>query len=379
MKNILSIGIMSGTSLDALDAALVSFTPGLKDMRLKAFVSVPFSTALKKLILKNSYQYTSSITEICDLNIYHALLAADAVKKLLKKAHVAAGRVSVIGYHGQTIQHRPNEHRFIDRKITSTLQLGDGATLAALTQIPVVNNFRTKDMAYGGSGAPLVPFAHRVLFSSKKARIAVHNLGGISNLTYISARRVLGFDTGPGNMLIDGLMGHLFNRPYDKDGLVAKKGKVWQEAASKFLAHAYFERQPPKSTGREEFGGPFIRQWLNYAKVNRMKKEDLIATATYFTAKTIADAYKKFVIPHGLDEVIFCGGGAKNKHLLRLITDKLPVPVTTTAKYGYDVQTIEAAAFAILGYLGFTRKPNHIAELTGAKSASSLGQICWPD
>jgi anhydro-N-acetylmuramic acid kinase len=313
------------------------------------------------------------------LNIYHALLAADAVKKLLKKAPVTAGRVSVIGYHGQTIQHRPNEHHFIDRKITSTLQLGDGATLAALTQIPVVNNFRTKDMAYGGSGAPLVPFAHRVLFLGKKTRIAVHNLGGISNLTYISSQRVLGFDTGPGNMLIDGLMGHLFNRPYDKDGLVAKKGKVWKEAVSKFLAHAYFERQPPKSTGREEFGGPFIRQWLSYAKVNRMKKEDLIATATYFTAKTIVDAYKKFIIPHGLDEVIFCGGGAKNQYLLKLIAEKLPVPMTTTAKYGYDVQTIEAAAFAILGYLGLTRKPNHIAELTGAKSASSLGQISWPD
>lgn len=373
----LAIGIMSGTSLDAIDAVLVELLPNLKAANVLAFHSRKFHPDLRKLILKNNYPGTSSIVEICDLNIYLSHVAAKLVKGLLKKAKVLPSKVTCIGYHGQTVQHLPEPHAVLDQKIRSTLQIGDGPTLAALTGIPVVNNFRTKDMANGGGGAPLVPLVHKILFAKDKRKIAVHNLGGISNLTYLSPKKIMGFDTGPANMLIDGLMGHLFNQSFDRGGQMAAKGKIHQPLATKFLFNEYFLKAPPKSTGREAFGGPFIRQWLNSGR--GLKPEDLVATATYFTALTIIDAYKRFILPHGLDEITFCGGGAHNPVLIKTIQAALAIPCTTTAKYGIDPQAIECVVFALLGTLGFKRRINQIAELTGAVKASSLGQVSWPD
>ena len=367
-----AIGIMSGTSADGLDAALVSFCSdgdSVSKVQLVDFVSHSYQARIRALLLKNMEAKTSSVAEICDLNILLSQLAAKLVKKLLVRQKLAAVQVSVIGYHGQTMQHRPETH--------ATLQIGDGPTLAYLTEIPVVNNFRTKDMAAGGQGAPLVPFAHRLLFGEFKNKIAIHNLGGISNITYLSPQKQLAFDTGPANMLIDALAQKLFQKKFDKSGALARRGHVDANLVKSFLCDAFFAKKPPKSTGREAYGATYAVRWLKQAQKMKLTPIDLLATATQFTAESIALAYQRFILPYGLDQVVFCGGGAKNTYLISLIKKLLPVPVLLTSDYGLAPQSIEAIAFALLGYFALLGKPNQIAALTGGRHDLSLGQIAF--
>lgn len=380
MKHV--IGIMCGTSMDALDASLVAVDEGLNHTRSVAFLSQPLPRRLRTALLKNSRDDTVLLAEICDLNIRLAHEAAAVVKRLCKRAGVPGGKIAVIGYHGHTLWHGQN-HLFLGAKMRATLQIGDGPTLAALTGIPVVNNFRTKDLVNGGCGAPLVPFAHRVLFGgrlgAKGRRIAVNNLGGISNLTYLSKQRLLGFDTGPGNMLIDSLMRRFYRRAFDENGRVAASGESDETLVKEFLHHPYCRLPPPKSTGREVFGDVFADAFARRAKRRGLRSADAIATATALTVATIARAYHDFVLPLGLDEAVFCGGGTRNAFLMRLLANSLPVPVVTSQVYGLDPQAVEAISFALLGYLGFTRRVNQIGALTGSRKSLSLGQISWPD
>lgn len=376
------IGIMCGTSMDALDASLIAIDEGLRRLRPVKFLSQTLTRSLRTALLKNSRNDTAALSEISDLNIRLAQEAAAVVKRLCKRAGVPSAKIAVIGYHGHTLWHA-HSHRFLGAKMRSTLQIGDGPTLAALTGIPVVNGFRTKDLVNGGCGAPLVPFAHRVMFGGRRGakgrRIAVNNLGGISNLTYLSKKKLLGFDTGPGNMLIDSLMRRYYRRAFDENGRVAAAGESDETLVQKFLHHPYFRLRPPKSTGREIFGEGFADEFARLAKRQGLKSADAIATATVFTAATIARAYRDFVLPLGLDEAVFCGGGTRNAFLMGLLANLLPVPVVTSESYGFDPQAVEAISFALLGYLGFTRRVNQIGGLTGSRKSLSLGQISWPD
>ncbi len=365
----LILGIMSGTSMDALDAALVAYRAG--EVELLAFATQKYLAPFREKLLRNAHPGTSSVAALAELNVELSRLAASLVAQVLQTAAKKKTEIECVGYHGQTLWHDPSQG--------VTLQIGDGPTLAALTGIPVVNNFRTKDMAYGGQGAPLVPFAQKILFQKHlHEKIAVHNLGGISNLSYFSPSQSLAFDTGPANLLLDGLAQRLFGQDFDKDGRIARSGTVNESLLQSFLSEPYFRREPPKSTGREMFGADFLETWLKTASTQKVNPADVIATATELTVRTIGRAYEDFVLSWGLDRVILCGGGAKNSFLVERLTKVLPVPVTTSAEYGIDPQTVEAACFAILGHLGFNGKINQMAELTGTRVASSLGQISYP-
>lgn len=370
-----AIGLMSGTSVDALDAALISFQDHFQNLQLIDFQSLKFSSQLKKTILKNMSAKSSSVVEICELNMQLSVLAAKIVKRVLEKARMKPQRISVIGYHGQTLHHLPQKQR---SQIGSTLQIGDGPVLAHLTGIPVVNNFRTKDMANGGEGAPLVPYAHSVLFGKQKKNVAIQNIGGISNVTYLGQKTKLAFDTGPGNMLIDGLMQELYRKPFDASGRVAKKGRIDNHLANDFLKDSYLKKAPPKSTGRERYGLEYAQKWLKKARDRQLPKKDIIATATNFTAKSIFLNYEKFLPLKKINQMIVCGGGSKNQTLLSHLKDLFDFPIVTSQEYGFDPQTIEAISFAILGYQALQQRVNQFAKLTGGKSDLSLGQISYP-
>jgi anhydro-N-acetylmuramic acid kinase len=363
--------------MDALDAVLISLQGWGRCPRLVAFRSRPLTSALRRQLLRVAHNESVSIAMLCDLNIRVAYEAAAVVKSLLLPH--PRKRVAVIGYHGHTLWHAPVPHLFMGQRLRSTFQIGDGPILAAVTGIPVVNNFRSKDLVHGGSGAPLVPFAHRLLFARAGKNIAVHNIGGIANLTYLSLKRPLACDTGPGNMLIDGLMRELYGRHCDRDGAIASRGDADLTLLKRLLDQRYFKTPPPKSTGREAFGAGYQTAFLKSARRRGLTKPDIIATATALTAASITQAYRDFVLPYGLDEIILCGGGAKNRFLVSLIAASLPLPVHTSAAYGWDPQHVEAVAFAILGYLAINHRVNQIGALTGSRKSLSLGQISYPD
>ena len=366
-----AIGIMSGTSVDAMDVALIEFSPQFLTVRVVAFASQKFTPELRAKILRSVDGHSSSVVEIAELNVELPRLAADGVKSVLQQAAKKPSEVICIGFHGQTIWHDP--------EFGTSLQIGDGPTLAALTGIPVANNFRTKDMAYGGQGAPLMPFAHKILFhKNPHEKLAVHNLGGISNPTYFSENLNLAFDTGPCNMLLDGLASELLQQPYDAQGTVASKGQVITPWVAEFLQDPYFKLTPPKSTGREKFGKEFLNSWLHKIQSEKTSEADALATATEFVAQSIVQAYQDFILPKGLDRIIFCGGGVYNLHLLQRLKACLPVQVEDCLVNGFDPQTVESVGFAILGFFAFERKANQIHGLTGSPNASCLGQICYP-
>lgn len=377
-----SIGLMSGTSLDGMDAVLLQHSADLTHITFVNSSSQKFSVALQNILQKNCHPQTSSVAEISDLHFYLAELAAKLVKKLLYKTKKRAEQIQVIGFHGQTLHHLPTPHRFLNHtQQRSTFQIGDGPYLSALTGIPVVNNFRTKDFASGGCGAPLVPFAHHVLFSPQNKKMAVHNLGGISNVSYFNKTKKIAFDTGPCNMLLDGLTKKLFSLPFDKFGRMAQKGERHTAVVEHFLQHPFFKKKPPKSTGREDFGDTFVQNWLKLMKQKKMTPHNLLATATEFVASTIFLSYQKNILSHGLDEIIFCGGGANNHFLLKRLEFyflKHQVKISTSQAFGFAVQDVEAASFAVLAFLALHQKINQYAELTGSKISRSLGQISYP-
>lgn len=367
-----AFGIMSGTSLDALDVGLFAFEEHFKKWHVQAFQSRSFTPAFKTKILNNTQVQSSSVQDIAELNVELSRLSGDVVLNILKQEGLQPSQVHCIGYHGQTVWHDP--------VFGTTLQLGDGPTLARITQIPVVNNFRTLDMAYGGQGAPLMPFAHKILFNiDAKENIAVHNLGGISNPSYWGVSQQLAFDTGPCNILLDTLSAELLHKPYDAEGQTARRGTVCDPLWQHFLNHPYFKKQPPKSTGRELFGSEYASQWLERIHHYGLTSEEALATAVTFVVETIKQAYQDFILPHGLDKIIFCGGGVKNLFLLEKLRLALPTTqILTSQDLGFDPQVVECAGFAIMGTLGFERKINHIARLTHASHDLSLGQICYP-
>jgi anhydro-N-acetylmuramic acid kinase len=283
--------------------------------------------------------------------------------------------VEAVASHGQTIYHIPPER---GRK-GSTLQIGEAAVIAQRTGVKVVSDFRTADMALGGQGAPLVPFADHVLFRDR-ATCCAQNLGGIANVTVVTEKRedVFAFDTGPGGCLIDEAMRALFGKPFDRGGRVARKGTPDRRLLERLLGHPYFAKRPPKSTGRETFGIAMLKPILNHTRKSR--PEDVVATLTRLTARSIGDAYERFILKeHYIEEVILSGGGAKNSFMVELLREELsPLKITLIDELGIPAEAKEAMSFAILARETLAGRPSSLPRATCASRAAVLGKITQP-
>lgn len=375
------VGLMSGTSGDGVDAALVDIRGTGHDLKVKplAFVSCSYPAGLQQRILAASARGT--VSEICHLNVVLGEWFARAALRVIKQAGLDPAKIDLVGSHGQTIHHLPNE---VDEPgigpVRSTMQIAEPAVIAERTGIPTVANFRPRDMAAGGQGAPLTPYAHSVLLRDRKRSRLVVNLGGIGNVTYLPAGKgleaVLAFDTGPGNMAMDGVVRRLTKgrETMDRNGRLAAKGKVAVGLLAKLLAHPYVKRAPPKSTGREEFGDAFVEQLLAAGKVHRLKPEDLLATCSLFTAITLGSARRWLGGP--VDEVIVGGGGVRNRVLMSNLSSVFsPVPVRTFESAGWESKAFEAVAFAVLAYQTFQGTCANVPAVTGAAHPVVLGTL----
>jgi anhydro-N-acetylmuramic acid kinase len=369
-------GLMSGTSADGVDAAIIEINKG--KVKLLAFDIFKYPEQVRKHILEISEQKTCKAEDISQLNFVIGNLFADAVIKLCRKSQIGLKTISLIGSHGQTIYHNPKG------KIRSTLQIGESSVIAYKTGITTVSDFRTKDVAADGQGAPLVPFADYRLFRDRRKNRAVQNIGGIANVTFLPANcklnDVIAFDTGPGNMIIDRII-NIYSKGklhYDKNGKIAAEGKINEKLLNEMMKHSFLRKLPPKSTGREEFGEIYTNDLIKKAKKLSMSFKDILATATAFTVVSIADAYKRF-LPKMPDEIILCGGGARNKTLTNML--KIDLKKTTirfSDDFGINCDAKEAVSFAILAWANVKGIKNNIPAVTGAKESLVLGKIVLP-
>jgi len=368
------IGLMSGTSADGIDAALVEIRghgPSIA-VQLLAFTSVPYSRKFQTRILYTCESGTGP--EVCDLDVTLGERFATAALKLIRLSGLTEGDIHLIGSHGQTLYHHPRApHR-------STLQIGEPSIIAERTGVTTVADFRPRDMAARGEGAPLTPYAHHILFQhATKSRLIV-NLGGICNVTYIPSKSTGGtiaaFDVGPGNMIINSAITHITKGKarHDTGGSTAAKGRVDHTLLATLLKHPFLKRRPPKSTGREEFGDTYVQRLMREAKQRKMKNEDFLATMTTFTAQAASTSQRFLQGP--MDEVILAGGGTRNRTLVKdFCTAFFPTPVKTTETYGWDSKAIEAISFAILAYQTLHGTPNNLPSVTGARHAVVMGKI----
>jgi anhydro-N-acetylmuramic acid kinase len=374
-------GLMSGTSADGVDVAIVDIAG--RDVRLLAFDTFAYSAAMRRSILALCRPETARLDELCHYN--HALgeVFADAVVKLCDNNGIPRASIDVIGSHGQTVYHDPRGRRFGGRTVRSTLQLGEPSRIAHRTGITTVADFRPRDMAAGGEGAPLVPYADEVLFRDERLCRAVQNIGGIANVTFLppsgssTQEGVFAFDTGPGNMVIDGVVRLITGgkRHYDRNGAMASKGMVHEKLLKEMLRHRFFRRRPPKSTGREAFGQQYCEWFHKRACKERLALEDMVATATAFTASTIARAYRT-LLPRLPDETILCGGGAHNTTLVHMLQQRLEgVRIRSTDEFGISVDAKEAVSFAVLAYATIKGIANNVPRATGAEGPVVLGKI----
>ncbi|NLZ05650.1 MAG: anhydro-N-acetylmuramic acid kinase [Phycisphaerae bacterium] len=378
-KNIRVAGLMSGTSVDGVDVAIVDIRDA--KVRLVAFDVFPYKPALRAEILALCHPDSARVDRICHLNHVLGEAFAEAVLKLCRRCGIAADSINLIGSHGQTIWHQPQGGRYGGRTIRSTLQIGEPSVIAQRTGITTVADFRPRDMAAGGQGAPLVPYADYVLFRDAKVSRAVQNIGGIANVTFLPracrSDEVLAFDTGPGNMVIDGIvrLATRGRRHFDRGGAMAARGKVDETLLREMLKHPFLRRKPPKSTGREEFGQAYS-EWLGQKSRKRgLAPGDMVATVTAFTARTIADAYRRF-LPAMPDEMVLAGGGAHNRTLVRMLRRELTaVKIRTTDEFGIDVDAREAVAFAVLAWATICGTANNVPSATGAAEPVVLGKI----
>ncbi len=371
-------GLMSGTSADGVDVAIVDIDT--KKVSVPAFDTFPFSSKLRSSILQLCDGRSGSVADICHLNFVLGLVFAESIRKLCKKSGIDLNSIDLIGSHGQTIYHNPRGRRFGRQIIRSTLQIGEPSVITQRTGITTVADFRPRDMAADGQGAPLVPFADYFLFRDKHRNRAVQNIGGIANLTYLpadcGAGDIIAFDTGPGNMIMDGIVTILSRgrQKFDRGGKVAARGKVDKTILNDLLKHSFFSRRPPKSTGREEFGSQYCG--VLYRKMKRtMTVEDIMATVTNFTAASIVQAYLKF-LPQMPDEVILCGGGAHNMTLFKILQQSLGgSKVLLSDDFGIDSDAKEAISFAILAYATIKGVADNVPSATGAMRPLILGKI----
>lgn len=371
-------GIMSGTSLNGIDVALVQLSGSGWKLKVKpvAFRSQPYPKAVRDALLAVS-NTTCHTGDIARLNILLPELYAEAVQKLCQRESI--GQVDLVGCHGQTIFHQGAPAKYLGRRIAATLQLGDGCHLAERLGVPVISDFRQRDMAAGGNGAPLAPYFDYLMFRhAKRGRVAL-NLGGIGNLTAIppgaAPADVVAFDTGPGNMVMDQLVArHTGGRLiYDRDAKFGRQGHAHLELVDQLLRDRFYRQAPPKSAGREQYGVEFVERLLKW----ELPMVDLIATATAFTAATVAAQIDRFVRPSmPIDDLIVGGGGAQNPLLMAYLEGFLPgTRLTTTAEFGFGADAKEAIFFAVLAYERWHGRPNNLPSATGAAHGVAMGKL----
>jgi anhydro-N-acetylmuramic acid kinase len=373
---------MSGTSADGIDAVVAEIGGSGRGLRARVLAHAhrPFRPELRRMILRVCLQGT--VAEICELNFALGERFANAALAVLRQAGVRAKEITAIGSHGQTIHHLPNA------TTPSTLQIGEPAIIAERTGITTVADFRVRDMAAGGQGAPLVPFADWTLFTDTRRPRIIQNIGGIANLTFLPARaalaEVIAFDTGPGNMVIDAVVAALSRgkRTFDRGGAWAARGKISESLLKRMLAHPFLKLRPPKTTGREEFGEHFVKGVLQQARKQRLADPDLVATTTAFTAASIAGAYERFVFP-GLKlagrkklQIILGGGGARNSTLSRMLQERIGQgEILTHEAFGLDNSAKEPLAFAILAHEALAGRANNVPSATGARHPVVMGKV----
>jgi len=376
------IGLMSGTSADGVDAALVEVSPGEPPrVVLLAHDTLSYPLGLRERIL--ALASGGCTGELCHLNAYLAELFADAARAISGKAGVDISEVSLIGSHGQTVQHLPVPRSEGGRPIRSTLQIGEPAVIAERTGVTTIANFRPRDLAAGGEGAPLTPLVHHLLFTHPTRSRAILNLGGIANLTILpaggTADAVTGFDTGPGNVLMDELVRAegLSEQGYDEGGRLAAAGRVDRRLLADLLAHPFVARRPPKSTGREAFGPALAREVLERARGAGGSERDALATLAAFTVEAVARNLREFVFPATpIRELVVMGGGARNPVVMQGLARALPqCEVLPAEAAGLPARAVEAVTFAALAYLTAAGRPGNLPAVTGARGPRILGSI----
>ena len=361
------IGLMSGTSCDSIDAALCEVMPDFS-VKLIQGINYLYPEHIRAKLFQ-AFRDELSVKELCQLNFAIGRCFADACNVLISEF----GKPDLIASHGQTIYHYPYDEKLDNISLKSTLQIGESSVISAITGCPTISNFREKDIAVGGQGAPLVCFADEKWFSNA----LVQNIGGISNVTVISDDcATFGFDTGCGNIMIDYCVQKFFNQKYDKDGEIANEGNICESWLDCLLQDEYYFIEPPKTSGREYFSVKYIE---NILKTAPPEPKDIIATLTALTAKTIAQAYERFVYPAcHVDKTIIGGGGAYNKTMMKYLRNFLPqrIELKTHEDYGISNNYKEAMALALLGYCNYYNISSNIPSCTGASKRVVLGKMC---
>ena len=392
-------GVMSGTSADGINVAVVRLSTGTGragrpsphenqplGFTLLAHEEYPFPAPVRRAILATMNAELARVADLARLNFLLGELYAEAVAKTVRKHRV---KLDLVGCHGQTLYHQGTAERFLGRKLAVTWQTGEGAVIAERLGVPVVSDFRPADMASGGKGAPLVPFFDYFFYRDQRIARVAQNIGGIANLTAIPAGasfgQVVAFDTGPGNMVIDAVMEELYRRRYDRDGKVAAPGRVLEGVIARLLRAPFFRQKPPRTAGREEFGREYVGRFLQLC--HGASKPDVVASATALTARSIADAVDRFVVPR-FDarrrpisrQMIVSGGGAKNPTLVAMLRDAiapLGISLHFSDEFGLPAEAKEAVAFALLAHETWHRRPSNLPAATGAKRAAILGKISY--
>jgi len=388
-------GVMSGTSADGMDVALVRIQGRGYRSRLELLANYhfPYPSEVRRAILQAMNAQAASVASLARLNFTLGELYAKAVVAAQRRAKLEC---ALVGCHGQTLYHQSAAAKYLGRELACTWQTGEGAIIAQRVGVPVVSDFRPADMAAGGTGAPLVPFLDYVLFRHRRFGRVVQNIGGIGNLTAIPPRAkaddVMAFDTGPGNMVLDALAERLFDVPFDRNGRLAAKGSPMEAVLRQALRRSFFHQQPPKSAGREQFGREFAAAFLRMC--GKADKHDVMATATALTSRSIGLALREMVLP--LDEenvtagsrrpsryreVVVSGGGARNRTLMRMIREELAplkMRMRTSDDFGMPSEAKEAVAFALMAYQTWRKLPSNVPSATGARGPAVLGKVSWP-
>ncbi len=412
-KAMIVAGVMSGTSADGINVALVRIGPSGKSgsrersalggagrgpvrlplkagphptIRLLGHAEYSYPAKVRSAVLSAMNAPQATVADLARLNFLLGELYADAVLATQRQFRVKA---ALVGCHGQTLYHQSEPLPFLGRKVSATWQTGEAAAIAARVGVPVISDFRPADMAKGGKGAPLVPYLDYLLFLDPKVSRIVQNIGGIANLTAIpagaDASGVFAFDTGPGNMVIDATTDVLFGRAFDRGGKIGASGQVLESVLESILRNKFFRARPPKTAGREEFGREFVSEFLRAC--GRSRKEDVVATATALTARSIADAVRRFVVKRSgsttktsLHEMILSGGGVRNATLVGMLERSLAplgVRLRFSDEFGLPSEAKEAVAFAVLAYQTWNRRASNVPSATGARRPAVLGKISY--
>jgi anhydro-N-acetylmuramic acid kinase len=375
------LGLMSGTSADGVTAAVAEITgTGVEaGVRLIAYRTYPYPSEVRGRLFTLFGDGASGLSEASELNMLIGHVFADAAEAITGEAGL--DEVDLVGSHGQTVWHQPGLKEAAGHSYRSTLQIGEPAVIASRTGLPVVADFRKADVTAGGEGAPLTPYLDYVLHRSSKAYRVLQNIGGIANLTYLPAGGglddLVAFDTGPGNMVIDAAAGRYAGLSHDVDGALARAGNPDEALLDELLSHPYYAREPPKSTGREEFGEQYAAEVFRLADAEGLSPADTVATATELTVESIAQAYQHH-LPGPVDEVYVSGGGSRNPYLMERLRRKLDAPVHDYSQLGYPSEAKEALLMALLANEHVMGTPCNVPAATGAANRVVLGCLTLP-